>query len=520
MRHAVILPILLVAALGGCVGGDDHAGPPGDGRTLPAATLWCVNETKGPRCNFEATLTPATRQANELSIAVNPTNPLNILATGKDYTPEEAGDCVWSGIYTTKDGGATWKNQNVPGSPWKKLNNPAAPANEDFSKFWCATDPVVAFGPDGTAYWTVMPYQCDRASGSKTGRGTLPSGGFNDWFWTCSAMYVLVSRDGGDTWPEWKQVAFGPRLEHDKQWIATAPNGNVLLCWDRDSNYQVDQGTAADQLTPGDNTVVCSVSRDKGKTWDDGQPSDQDLYATMNTNWVGYLPAVDYDAFNTAYATLLNSTHVLVTVSPDGLRWATPVAVGTYTDPDRGGEYNWPVLRGSAFRNFAVPLIAIDRSDGPYGGTIYVTWFDHGKKSHADGEGDIRVAYSRDGGKTWNESARPHDDDPTKKADQFFPAISVGPDGTVDLSWWDRRDDPNNHLFHLYYTYSKDGGATWAKNLRVTDEASDEQYSRHQNGMIFLGDYRDQDSSTMGAHLVWVDTRNQKADVYTAIVER
>ncbi len=484
----------------------------------PVAELLCLHEN---HCNYEATLNPPARQANELSISVNPTDPLNIIATGKDYTPDEAGDCVWSGLYTTKDGGLTWKNQNVPGSPWKKLSDPTAPAN-DFSKFWCATDPVVQFGPDGTAYWTVMPYQCDRISGSKTGRGVIPDnpvvedkGGFNDWFWTCSSMYVLVSHDGGTNWLEWQEVAFGPRLEHDKQWIATAPNGNVLLCWDRTTDY-ADSGTAADQLDPGRNTMVCSVSTDKGRSWSEYQAMNAPSTApNAEPDWAGFLPAVEYSPDDVAYATAVGIDEIWFLKSNDGLAWSDPLKVGNYTDPPPGGEYAWPVLRGSAFRMFAVPSIAVDHSDGPNRGTVYITWFDH-----ASGEGEVRLVYSRDGGATWNETARIPDDDPEKKFDQFMPAVSVGPDGTVDLSWYDRRDDPENHKFDLYYAYSKDGGVTWSPNLRVSQVSVDEQYSHHQNGMIFLGDYRDQESSELGAHLVWVDTRNEKADVFTAIVKR
>jgi hypothetical protein len=344
-----IIVLLLVLLLSGCLNPTPNVPTP-TGNTA-AAHLFCIERV----CNFEATLSPDTRQANELSIAVNPADPLNIIATGKDYTPNEAGDCVWSGVYTTMDGGKTWKNQNVPGSPWKKLGDPNAPVNQDFSKFWCATDPVLAFSPDGkTAYWSVMPYQCDRASGSKTGRGVLPQGGFNDWFWTCSAMYVLVSHDGGLTWPTWKQVAFGPRLEHDKQWIATAPNGNVLLCWDRDPDY-TGTGSANEQVYPSGAHVACSVSKDQGTSW--SAPT------RMNNDWVGYIPAVDYDAQNVAYTVLANDKEIQVAKSQDGLAWGKPVAVGSYKNPPAGGEYGWPVLRGSDFRIVNAPHIAVDRRD-------------------------------------------------------------------------------------------------------------------------------------------------------------
>lgn len=516
LPRALALGTLLVAtALAGCLTSDTVPGGPG-GRAaaaMGAARLQCLDDNSTRLCNFEATVEPEERQANELSIAVNPLDPLNIIATGKDYTPEYAGDCVWDGLYTTKDGGKTWTNQNVPGSPWKRLQDPSEPLTP-VSRFWCVTDPVVAFGPDGTAYWTVMPYQCDRASGSKTGREVVPGtgvgleqGGFNDWFWTCSSMYVLVSEDGGETWPILREVAFGPRLEHDKQWLTVAPNGNVLLCWDRSPAAET-SGLPAQPPAPGSVMgvgqfgIVCSVSTDKGRTWAD--------YQYMTTQ--GALPWVDYGPDDRAWAAVLDGEGVAVTSSDDGLAWGDLVHVGPSENPPPGGEYGWPVLRGSDFRMFTVPSLAVDRSDGPYRGRIYTVWF-----THADDMGDVLLSWSDDG-LNWSAPRKLRDHDGTH--DQFMPAVSVGPDGTVDVVFYDRRWDPDNHLLDVGYTYSLDGGQTFAPTMRVTEVSSDEQYSRHQNGMVFMGDYIDIDSSPGMAHLVWVDTRNQQADVFIANVER
>jgi hypothetical protein len=502
MRFLFVAVVLLGALMGGCFGGADDL--PREPPQLAMAELVC-----GISCNYQATVTPATRQANELTVAVNPTNPLNVIASGKDYTPEEAGECVWDGIYVTKDGGATWKNSNVPGSNWKRLRDPTAPLHPQLSRFWCATDPVVAFGPDGTAYWSIMPYQCDALSGSKTGRGILPDGGFNDWFWTCSSMYVLVSSDGGESWPVVREVDFGPRLEHDKQWMSVAPDGRVLLCWDRDPSYQlfgVVPGTnPAQQLRPG-GVMTCSVSPDKGQSW--ATPTD------VNPDWPGFFPWVDWTANNVAWMATIDGENVQVSSSTDGLRWSKPKTIGNYTDPPRGGEYGWPVLKGSAFRIFALPSLAIDRSNGPHAGSMYVTWFDH-----SSGNGEVMLSHSRDG-LNWSLPRRISDDDPALGVDQFMPAVAVGPDGTVDVTWYDRRDDPAGHLFALYYSHSVDGGANFAPNLRVSTSLSDEQFSHHQNGMVFLGDYIDLDSSQGQAHAIWVDTRNGKADAYYATIAR
>lgn len=473
----------------------------------------------GELCDLLATFEPE-RQANELSIAVNPLDPLNIIATGKDYTPGEAGDCTWAGVYATFDGGKTWTNQNVPGSPWKRLEDPTAPETI-FTRYWCATDPVVAFGPDGRAYWTVMPYQCDPATGSKTGRGVVPGspatgggGGLNDWAWSCSAMAVLVSDDGGATWPVEKAriVAEGARLVHDKQWIAASPAGDVvLLCWDYSNAAEQTTGVAPpmdvdDPLAATHPTsVVCSRSTDRGDTW-----SGMTLASER-----GAYPWIDFDGEGRAWMVLTDGFQegvMLVLSSDDGLTWSEPVEVGSFANGPETNDHGWPTLRGSAFRLVPVGSLAVDRSDGAFSGRVYVAWFDH-----SAGHGETMLAWSDDG-VTWSAPVRVNDD--AADADQFMPAVSVGPDGTVDVSWQDRRDDPGNRLFHTYYAYSVDGGVTFSPNLRVTSAPSDEKHSHHQNGMIFLGDYRDSDSTRGLATMVWVDTRDAKADVRVASVQR
>lgn len=507
MRTTPLLALLLLLAAG-C------ATPADDARALVEAACDPM------RCDILATVEPATRQANELSVAVNPRDPRNIIATGKDYTPGEAGDCTWAGIYATLDGGATWTNQNVPGSPWKRLEDPTAPETM-FTRYWCATDPVVAFGPDGTAYWTVMPYQCDPATGSKTGAGVVPGspvtgggGGLNDWAWSCSAMAVLVSDDGGVTWPVEKAriVAEGARLVHDKQWIAVSPDGgSVLLCWDYANPAEQTVGIAPpsgdDPLyatTP--TSVVCSKSTDKGDTWSEMTPATD----------AGGFPWIEYDADGHVWMALaagFTEGQIVVLHSEDGLVWSEPVAVANFTNGPETNDHGWPVLRGSEFRLVPYGSLAVDRSDGPHRGRVYVAYFDH-----ADGHGETKLVWSDDHGGSWTQPKRVNDD--AGDADQFMPVVGVGPDGTVDLSWQDRRDDPANHLFHTYYAYSLDGGATFSRNQRVTAVASDEQWSHHQNGMIFLGDYRDSDSVRGAATLVWVDTRDEKADVRVATLER
>ncbi|MHB8584757.1 MAG: sialidase family protein [Thermoplasmatota archaeon] len=500
----IVLAALVLPTLSGCLSLAAQPTVKSITPGLPLPTLSCAPGA----CNFQATSSPPDRQANELAVAVNPVNPLDIIATGKDYTPSSAGQCTYAGIYVSKDGGVTWSDMSLPGSPWARMQDPSTPSTP-FSQYYCATDPVVAFGPDGTAYWAVQPYQCDALSGSKIGRGISPRGGFNDWLYTCSAMYVLVSHDGGTTWPmsEAHLVASGPLLAEDKDWLAASPDGrHVLLCWDySDPTNGAGQtgGVATSQAPPSG--LVCSVSSDKGETWS----------AMTESGIPGSYPWVDYGPDGTAWMSSTedngSSGSILVSSSADGLKWAPARTVATYKMPSSTNEYGWPVLNGSAFRIVPTTSIGVDRSNGSRRGSVYVSYFDF-----ENGLGHVYVVASRDG-ITWGPPVAPSGAAPN---DKFLGAVSVGPDGIVDASWYDRRDDPQNHLFNLYYAYSADGGLTWSENTRVSNVSSDEQYSHHQNGMVFLGDYRGTASERGAAVLIWVDTRNHKADAFEATIER
>jgi hypothetical protein len=290
-------------------------------------------------------------------------------------------------------------------------------------------------------------------------------------------------------------------LPHDKPWIAVAPDGKkVLVCWDYGGPESTTTGTP---YTPADgNGAVCSVSTDKGASWS------RFAVATQK----GGTPWLDFDSTGKAWMAVAGDDKIYVLSSADGVQWSDPVAVGTFKLPSTTQEYGWPVLEGSAFRIVEYGSLGVDRSDGPHAGRVHVAWFDD-----ASGKGRILSSWSDDG-KTWSAPLEVANN--TGRADQFLQALSVGPDGTVDVSWLDRRDDPNNHLYAAYYAYSLDGGASFAPAERVATNLSDEQWSHHQNGMVFLGDYRDMASGKGYATMTWVDTRNQKAEAWVARVDR
>ena len=141
----------------------------------------------------------------EPDVAVNPTDSSNAIAVAHDSRYPNGG-AVGISVAWTYDGGATWNHRPVPGitkatgGTWDR-----------------ASDPVVAFAADGTAYLSVLEIslQCP------------------------SAVTVLVSHDGGATWsrPYYAHRSSVCTYSDDKNWIVvdnwpSSPHyGRVYQFW-------------------------------------------------------------------------------------------------------------------------------------------------------------------------------------------------------------------------------------------------------------------------------------------------
>ncbi len=134
---------------------------------------------------------------------------------------------------------------------------------------------------------------------------------------------------------------------------------------------------------------------------------------------------------------------------------------------------------------------------------------------------DIVMQRSTDGGVTWSSPLAIDDDPPEMYATSFYPQLSVAPNGRVDVVWTDDRG-LSDYRFNERYTYSTDGGLTWAKNILVSDKPINFNY-----GVSYNSDIRQPNgiaSTNSYAIIGWADTRNanevsQAQDNYSVAVQ-
>jgi hypothetical protein len=383
---------------------------------------------------------PDAIQPAEVAIAVNPSNPDNLVGasfqTGVPPKPRAG-----SYTYVTMDGGKMWKTV----------------ASEDPQNF-VQGDDAMAFSSDGTAYHVHLSFDGIRVPRPKRAE---------------SGIIVSASRDGGLMWSE--PV---PAINHvntvtpfeDKPGIVTdnvtgSPfKGNVYLSWTRFDVYGSHDPECHTQ-------IYFSRSTDGGKTF--SMPfriSDTGGDCIDSDNTVeGAVPAVGPKG--EVYVVWAGSSGLVLDKSTDGgLTFGKDKVIGQMPG---GWDFPMPGLD----RANGMPVTGVDLSAGSRKGTLYVNWIDE-----RNGDLDVFVASSRDGGETWSAPVRVNDDPLKNGKAQFFTWMAVDPvDGSVNTVFYDRRDTEGT-LTRLTMARSTDGGRTF-----VNHKIDLEPFAC--NDKVFFGDY-------------------------------
>jgi Neuraminidase (sialidase) len=369
-------------------------------------------------------LTPEPGFFTEPGIAVNPANAQQVLAVFQDNVHASYSD----------DAGHSW--------------HPAEGVAPD--NYRVSGDVSTTFDNQGHAFVCYIAFD--------------KLGTFNYWAHgaTRNGIFIRRSLDGGKTW-ESKHVPVAEQKSEpgipfeDKPYIVADNTksrfaGNLYIGWTR---WRI-----------ADSQMVISRSTDDGQTW--STPVEIDAHPGLPRDDNGAAEGFDgvVAPDGTLYAIWSQDDDIMLTKSRDGGKTFSKARPVVHTAPIMFAVET--LERANGF-----PQIAID----PKSKRLYITWSDY-----RNGDLDIFVSTSDDGGKKFSAPIRVNDDPLHNGAEQFFQWLAVDPvDGSANVVFYDRRGDPTNRKQIVVLARSTDGGKNF-KNYAWTTQL-------FEASNVFFGDY-------------------------------
>ena len=465
----------------------------GSSPSVKTGTAICTTDVQaGANANTDCTESTVGPH-NETSIAVNPTNPLNMIGGANDYQLAlnpggHVSETILSRAHVTFDGGQTWS---------------LYPVNSD-SAYQATGDPALAFDAAGNAYYATLGFRFVSS--------------FNA---TNPDVLVSSSSDGGKTWST-VRVASGSGVATsvgdllDKEYVAAWGNGNAIVTY---GDFRLGQKGGFISAR-----IYSSVTHNGGQTWS----TPVLISGSLDQAFVS-TPVVAADG--RIFVSFLNTTDLLtgrddyevVEVSRStGTALGASVKVATTID----GFTDYPIAGGrqtyqdSRFRTWAAGNIAADPTNAAH---LAVVWSDMrnsttpapGDPYTAKTNSDVVVSQSFDRGKTWSAPVAL-----TLTGDQFMPWGAYDTAGKLRIGMFDRSVDINNHVYAYSLASEQASGSLAFMTGLVSDVFSDPtKGDRWFSGFspntsflhptAFLGDYSNI-AATADGHVVayWTDMRN------------
>ncbi len=465
------------------------------------------------------------RGKDQIGMAVNPNNSNHIVATHANYLTE---NCEGTASF---DGGVTWTPAAVLQPPTAGLGfRPSCRISNHLAEHMYQS---VAFGTGNTVY-AVSGVPKFSAPSVEEGASTM----------------VFKSTDGGVTWgtgvvamPGGVDPTVGPYYELSTVAVdpGAGPGGaDAVYTAARDTRGAGNGGNASIHTaasTDGGQTFAAPVRASAAGVAIAGpEASSEPVVASNGALTIAWRTSGSDGIIQTARSTNKGAT------------WSAPVDVTLVKNISRAGNSHVTtnLSGGSSF-----PRMAIDRRND----TLYIVYGQGtgGPTAPAGGyQGadhfiapDSKVYFQRslDNGATWSMPKRIDDgikQPGTPTIQTRHPDINVAPNGRVDIVWEDRRhwyqapadqgagerttgDCLHTHiacddarLGDTYYAYSSNRGASFSRNIRVSDHS-------HNNDVGF--DYRFGAGWTFGPQAValgndkvligWMDSREGNFDTDT-----
>ena len=421
----------------------------------------------------------SVRPGNEAedAIAVNPTNPLNVVTMS---TLSEAPSGLFEGV--SFDGGQTWTRQVIgtEGSPLGEACCDEQLAFDGYGNLWMTyllntngNVPIALSTDGGLTFTEVTEIVPTKPTGSKSPNNAAqkrlrgPTKGV-------SADQPSISAGPSSVWVSWTSF----------------PSTAVEASGAEVSGLGQHEAFSAPESVP--------TSDGRGDYGDTAVGPDGQVMVTYQDQTNGQ-----------------GGSRIYTALDPDGLGpagFANPVLLAR----SRVGGFDYLPVQPHRSVD-AEANLAWDRSGGLHDGRVYAVWTEEVKNESDDM--DIMLQSSDDNGATWTPAVRLNDDQGTNS--QVDPSIAIDQaTGDVALSWLDARNDlgiggpgdtdgvPSDDV-QIWATFSTDGGATFAPNFQVslgTSNATDAQSS------FDYGDYTHAAFASHQFYPVWSDNSNSTGD--------
>ncbi len=437
---------------------------PVSGRDAVAATVEPLQVRVGPNVPVTPSNLVDRTVHNSPLLAADPTEPRFVVLANRLDGPDFGCALQLSG-----DGGRSWVSAN----PVPKLPKGA-------EKCYA---PEVAFDRDGLLYYLFVGLQ---------GLGNSPMGSF-----------LTTSADRGNTFSAPRRV-LGPERYQVRMALdpTMGPKGRLHLVW-----LQANSDPPLGGLPPPPNPLMAAHSDNGGRTFSKPvQISDPERPLAV-------APAVALGPKHTVhvvYYDLGRDTRDYQGL--EGPRWEENWSLVATTSTDGGLHFGSGVLvddgivppeRVMLIYTMAPPSLVTDAE-----GRLYTAWYDA-----RNGDWDVFLRRSGDGGGSWDAPLRLNDDPMGGGSHQYLPRLSVAPDGRIDAVFYDRRGNVENRGNDAYYTRSTDHGASFAANVKLTTLDSDSKIGPRYDvpsamGLNEIGSRIALWSEPHRALAAWTDTRN------------
>jgi len=453
-----------------------------------AVSVVQVSGSSSPYATCPQTPQAGTNYPNaevEPQVAVNPTNPLNMVGQWHQDRWSNGGARGIAGAYSIT-GGGSWIDTTVP---YTSCTKPGLPYER-------ASDPWVSFGPDGTAYSSALSFD-----------GTTNR----------NAVSAAISTNGGKTWTNQQLlVAYTTgQFFTDKNSTTADPvhAGTAYTVWDTliaPTDQPDDRVHAAAYTGP----AQFSKTTDGGLTW---SPVQTIIGSGNRQQTIGNIIVVDpktdvlYDFTdlivppNTPFRGVVSNAELAFVKSTDGgATWTAPQVIAPFNaagviDPNTGRR---------ARVGDGLQEVAIDSS-----GKLYVVWESSTNFikniNQAVGTFDNEVLFttSGDGGANWST--------PTAIVGPstlpiFTPTVAVDSKGNIAVTYYDSGSLSSTNTttwpIDLKVTYSEDGGKTFSAGQEVAGPF--DLMSAPVARGFFLGDYEGLQSTGIKSFIAMFVTTN------------